>query len=76
MKLVSIITDRHARESIKDKVELVMAAFLVAGFVYSKIKGENPEIGYFNENVAGVENIVSQYGDDAVYTVQVKEKRK
>lgn len=40
-KLNKLFTDREAREDLKDKVELVMAVFVISGFVYKKFKNRN-----------------------------------
>lgn len=40
-KLQDIFTDRKSREDFKDKVEVVMAAIVLTGFVYKKIKARN-----------------------------------
>lgn len=38
MQMPAIITDRTAREAFKDKVEVVMAVFVLSGFAYKKYK--------------------------------------
>lgn len=38
MKLPEIFTDRKAREDLKDKVEVVMAVVVLAGFAYKQYK--------------------------------------
>lgn len=37
VKMPEIVTDRKVREDFKDKVEVVMAVFVLTGFVYKKI---------------------------------------
>ena len=41
MRMPAIVTDRKAREEFKDKVEVVMAVFVLMGFAYKKLKGRN-----------------------------------
>ena len=36
MKMPAIITDRSRREEFKDKVEVVMAVFVLTGFAWKK----------------------------------------
>lgn len=36
--LTKLIKDRKAREDLKDKIEVVMAVFVLTGFVVKKIK--------------------------------------
>lgn len=41
MKLPAIISDRKARDELKDKVEVVLAVVCITQFAYSKIKKHN-----------------------------------
>jgi hypothetical protein len=40
-KLQHILSDRKAREDLKDKFEVVMAVVVLTGFVYKKYKNKN-----------------------------------
>lgn len=38
MNMPAIITDKKVRDEVKEKIEVVMAIFVLTGFVYKKIK--------------------------------------
>ena len=49
MKMPAIVTDRSARENFKDKVEVVMAVFVLSGFIYKKFQQNNESADSTNQ---------------------------
>lgn len=43
MFVTKLIKDRKTREKLEDRIELVMATLVIAGFVYNKINGDKDE---------------------------------
>lgn len=73
MALPQVFTDRSVRGKIKDKIEIVMAFVVVGGYIYSKMNPTPDPVFYGDLDVAGVENVLHQNGDDVVYNLTTQE---